>query len=145
MGASSYVGSLSVSSSTGTQVNSRLGFSSLSRKEPTSTPATANAYTFTTHVLAFGEPTNKKKKEADIKRTFKDEWAAQFPWAKPMVDPMGKIHMVCCKICSLVEGKDKILNLKLDGLQKHASKRKTLVPHPGVLVSDYYISNDSQH
>jgi hypothetical protein len=62
-----------------------------------------------------------------------------------MIDPTGKIQMVHYKICSLVEGKNKILNPKLDGLQKHASKRKTLIPHPGVLVSDYYINNDSQH
>jgi hypothetical protein len=57
-----------------------------------------------------------------------------------MVDPMGKIHMVCYKICSLVEGKDKILNLKL-GFVKNAGKKKALVPHPRVLVNDYY----SQH
>jgi hypothetical protein len=62
-----------------------------------------------------------------------------------MVDPMGKIHMVHYKICSLVEGKDKKINRKLDGLQKHASKKKTLIPHPRVLVGDYYINNDSQH
>jgi len=62
-----------------------------------------------------------------------------------MVDPMGKIHMVHYKICSLVEDKDKNLNLKLDGLQKHASKKKTLILHPGILVGDYYIDNDSQH
>jgi hypothetical protein len=33
----------------------------------------------------------------------------------------------------------------LDGLQKHAKKRKTLVPCLRVLVGEYYISNDSQH
>jgi hypothetical protein len=33
----------------------------------------------------------------------------------------------------------------LDGLQKHAKKGKALIPHPRVLVGDYYISNDNQH
>jgi hypothetical protein len=53
--------------------------------------------------------------------------------------------MVCCKICSLVENKNKLLNPKLDGLQKHVGKKKALVFRPRVLVGDYYISNDSQH
>jgi hypothetical protein len=47
-----------------------------------------------------------------------------------MVNPTSKTHMVHCKVCSLVEGKDKILNPKLDGLQKHARKGKTFVSHP---------------
>jgi hypothetical protein len=33
----------------------------------------------------------------------------------------------------------------LDGLQKHAKKGKALIPHPRVLVGDYYISNDNKH
>jgi hypothetical protein len=39
----------------------------------------------------------------------------------------------------------KLLNLKLDGLQKHVGKEKALTPHPRILVGDYYISNDNQH
>jgi hypothetical protein len=53
--------------------------------------------------------------------------------------------MVFCKICFLVEGKDKLLNPKLDGLQMHVGKRKALIPRPRFLVGDYYINNDSQH
>jgi hypothetical protein len=32
---------------------------------------------------------------------------------------MGKIHMVCYKTCSLVEGTNKIINPKLDGTYKN--------------------------
>jgi hypothetical protein len=53
--------------------------------------------------------------------------------------------MVPCKICFLVEGKDKFLNPKLDGMQMHVGKKKALVPCPRLLVGDYYINNDSQH
>lgn len=60
--ASSYVGTLGVSGSTTTQVNLKLGSSSLSGKEPSSTLATASAYTSTTHVLGFGKPTKKRTK-----------------------------------------------------------------------------------
>jgi hypothetical protein len=87
----------------------------------------------------------KKKKEAEIKRVFKEEWATQFPWDEPVVDRTSKTHMVHCKVCSLVEGKDKILNPMLDGLHKHAGKRKTLISHPGVLAGESYINNESQH
>jgi hypothetical protein len=45
----------------------------------------------------------------------------------------------------MVENKEKLLNLKLDDLQKHARKKKFLVFCSSVLVGDYYISNDSQH
>jgi len=48
-------------------------------------------------------------------------------------------------VCSLVEGKDKILNLTLDGLQKHVRKKKTLISNPRILVGESYINNDSQH
>ncbi len=73
--ASSYVDTLGVSSSISTQVNLKLGSSSLSGKEPSSTLATASTYISTTYVLGFGEPTKKGMKKADIKNTFKDEWA----------------------------------------------------------------------
>jgi hypothetical protein len=41
--------------------------------------------------------------------------------------------------------KTKIINLKLDGLQKHVRRKKTLIYLPGVLVGESYISNDNQH
>jgi hypothetical protein len=49
-----------------------------------------------------------------------------------MVDPRAKIHMVHCKVCSMVEGKEKIINPKLNGLQEHVRKRKALIPCPKV-------------
>jgi hypothetical protein len=69
-----------------------------------------------------------------MKKVFKEEWVAQFSWVEPVVDLTSKIHMVHYKVCSLVEGKDKILNLKMDGSQKHVGKRKALIFHLGVLA-----------
>jgi hypothetical protein len=44
------------------------------------------------------------------------------------------------------EGKEKVLlNLKVDGLQKHANKQKALVGHSRVPLHEYYMNNDSQH
>jgi len=53
--------------------------SSLLRKKPSSTPASTSASTCIIHILALGELAKKRKKEADIKKTFKDEWTTQFP------------------------------------------------------------------
>ncbi len=85
-----------------------------------------------TQGLAYEKPTKKRKKEAKITRVFKEEWAALFPWVELVVDLVSKTHMVHCKVCYLVENKDKILNPKLDGLQKHARKRKSLIYYLGV-------------
>jgi hypothetical protein len=51
--------------------------------------------------------------------------------------------MVRCKVCSLIEGKEKILNLKLDGLPKHPKEKKTLIFYPIILASESYISNET--
>ncbi len=105
--------------------------------------SSSNKGVYSTQGPTSREPTKKKNKDAKIKKVFKEEWATQFPWAKTMVDLTSKIQMVHCKVCSLVEGKDKILNHELGGLQKHARKKKTLISHLGVLCGEPYINNDS--
>ncbi len=50
-----------------------------------------------------------------------------------------------CKIYLVVEGKEKLLNPKLDGLNKHLGKRKSLVVHSGVAVGEYYQIKKNQH
>jgi hypothetical protein len=99
------------------------------------------ASTFAIHgPTAFGEPIKKREKKVNIKRVFKEEWVAQFPWAEHVVDFTSKINMVFCKIFFLVDGEDKLLNPKLDGLQMHVGKRKALILRPILLVGDYYIN-----
>ncbi len=41
-----------------------------------------------------------------------------------VVDLIGYMHMVRCKVCFKVESKEKFLNLKLDGLQNHVRQAK---------------------
>jgi hypothetical protein len=48
-----------------------------------------------------------------------------------VVDFMSYMHMVCCKVCFKVEGKEKILNLKLD-----VGKQNALVVHLGILMGE---------
>ncbi len=86
----------------------------------------------------------KKEKKMNIKKDVQKKLVAQFPWVEFVVDPIGRIHTVHCKDCSIVEGKEKFINPKSNGLQKHVRKRKPLVPCLRVLVGDYYINNDNQ-
>ncbi len=79
MGVSSSPHTLGVYNFIGTRVNSKVDFSSLLKKKPSSTLATTSASTCIIHILALGELAKKRKKEVDIKKTFKDEWIAQFP------------------------------------------------------------------
>jgi hypothetical protein len=91
-------------------------FGFLGRKRISTLVNGAYASTFVTQGFIFGKPTNKKKKNIDIKRMFKEKWATQFPWVEPLVVHVSKIHMMYCKVCSMVEGKEKLLNLKSNGL-----------------------------
>lgn len=47
------------------------------------------------------------------------------------------------KIYSVVEGKEKLLNPKLDGLQKHSGKKKALVVPSRIAMGEYYQSFES--
>jgi hypothetical protein len=57
---------------------------------------------------------------------------------KLVVDPAWEIHMVHYKACFMVEGKEKKLNLKFDGLLKPIHKQKSLLVHPIILIGEYY-------
>ncbi len=51
---------------------------------------------------------------------FQDVWNVKQPWVKFVVDEQRKLHLVRCKFCSKIDGKDKMLAPKIDSLRKHA-------------------------
>jgi hypothetical protein len=56
------------------------------------------------------------------------------------------MHLVIYKVCSKIDGKDKMLAPKIDSLQKHVGKRKALVVDPGVCaIGEYYMNKDFIH
>ncbi len=68
---------------------------------------------------------NKKKGEKhNIHQVFKDQLATKFPWVENVMGCERKLQIVHCKMCIVVEGKEKLLNLKLYGLKKHYGKQK---------------------
>jgi hypothetical protein len=48
-----------------------------------------------------------KKRNYDNQK-IQDSWAVKLPWAKLCVRLDGSLHIVKCKICSEVEGKNKV-------------------------------------
>lgn len=73
-----------------------------------------------------------------------DVWSVKLPWVEFVVDEQGKVHLVRCKVCSKINGKDKIFSLKIETLQKHAGRRKTLMVVPRICgVGEYYLSKYS--
>jgi hypothetical protein len=82
--------------------------------------------------------TAPKKRKADSRRysrydsnqQFQDVWAAKLPWAEPHLDDEGVLVAVNCKICSMINGKLKLIVPKWDNLEKHMGKRQALVDMP---------------
>lgn len=56
-----------------------------------------------------------------------------------------QIDEVRCRICNEVKKRGKLLVLKFDELQKHASCYKVTFTCLGVVVDQYYMSTTSQH
>jgi hypothetical protein len=57
----------------------------------------------------------------------------------------GKVVQVRCKVCFLIDGKNKLLVTKLDSLWKHAGCCKTLVVMPRVKVGEHYFLKFNAH
>jgi hypothetical protein len=60
----------------------------------------------------------------DTNRQFQDHWAAKLPWAEPELDSDGVLVAVKYTICSVVNGKPKLIVPKWENLGKHMGKRR---------------------
>jgi hypothetical protein len=87
----------------------------------------------------------KRKKSYELNRHFQDSWAAKLPWAEAVVGADGRITQVRCKICSDIEGREKLLVPKIDSLYKHAGRRKALVDMGKVRRGEHYYLGTNQH
>jgi hypothetical protein len=77
---------------------------------------------------------------------FQDVWSVKLPWVEFVVDEQGKVHLVKCKVCSKINGKDKMFAPKIESLQKHVGRKKALMVVLGVCgVGEHYKSKDSVH
>jgi hypothetical protein len=81
--------------------------------------------------------TKKKTQDYEGIKQFQDRWVARLPSARLIVNDISNVHQIQCAICSKVEGKEKLLVLKLDNLLTHATRHKAEVPSCGVEVGSF--------
>jgi hypothetical protein len=104
-------------------------------------------------VLIESKSTPVKAREPDLlildaataSRHFQDSWAAKLPWAEAVMGADGRITQVWCKICSDIEGREKLFVPKIDSLYKHAGRRKALVDMGKVRRGEHYYLGTNQH
>ncbi len=62
-----------------------------------------------------------------MNKHFQDRWAIKLLWTKCVLGSNGKVAQVQCKVCTWIEGKDKLFVPKLDCLWKYVGHHKVLV------------------
>jgi hypothetical protein len=89
----------------------------------------------------------KPNKSYDLMRKFQLEWAVRLPWSESVLSSDGRLHMVKCRSCSFVEGKEKLLAPKLDTLLKHEGQRKATTNNPGkhIKKGDVFVVKTYRH
>jgi hypothetical protein len=50
--------------------------------------------------------TRKWNSQYDVTRKYQLQWAAKLPWSEAVLKDDGLIHLVRCKICSIIGKKD---------------------------------------
>jgi hypothetical protein len=80
-----------------------------------------------------------------MNRRFQNSWVAKLPWAKSIMGVDGKVTQVKCKVCIVIEGRNKFLVPKLDSLWKHVNQRKSTIASASVVVGDFYFLKTNQH
>jgi hypothetical protein len=59
------------------------------------------------------EEIRRKRREYERSHVYQDIWAAKLPWAESVLGGDRKVHQVHCLVCTKIDGRDKLLVLKL--------------------------------
>jgi len=78
-------------------------------------------------------------------RHWQDTWAARLPWAESVLGLDGQVRQVRCKVCTDVEGREKLLVPKLDSLWKHAGRRKAATSFGKIKAGEFYFLSTNAH
>jgi hypothetical protein len=89
--------------------------------------------------------TRRSRRSYEGNRHFQDSWAAKLPWVESVLGANGFVAQVKCRICSDVEGREKLLVPKIDGLWKHAGRRRALANFGNMKKGDFYFTSTNQH
>ncbi len=102
-----------------------------------------------TYVLSIFIP-NKPKKKAnkskwELNKVYQNKWATRFSWFKVVCEKDGKLMMVKCKICTNIEGREKLIVPKLNSLIKHYGLKKCIKARPRIIIGKLYICPTNVH
>jgi hypothetical protein len=88
-----------------------------------------------------------KKKSYDSIRNFQIKWTTRLPWAEGLMLDGGFIHIITCRVCSLIENKYKMIGYKWDTLTKHQGCRIVAwdLPKLRVKKGEEFIAKDYAH
>ncbi len=102
-----------------------------------------------TYVLANFIPNKPKKKanklEWELNKVYQDKWATRFSWSKVVCGKDGKMMMFKCKICTNIEGREKLLVPKLNSVTKHFGLKKCIKARPRIIIGKLYIFLTNVH
>ena len=68
-----------------------------------------------------------------------DVWATKLPYVESVVASGSNIHQVCCRVCSVVEGKNKLLVPNFYSKHKHGGRRKAIKFFFGIEVGSFFL------
>ncbi len=87
-----------------------------------------------------------KKKNYDARRKFQEKRVAKLPWAELFVGENGTLHIIKCRVCIEVEGKNKIFTAKWDSFCKDVGFHKVMRNMgSGVKKRDWFYSKVCKH
>ena len=86
-----------------------------------------------------------RRRSYELNRHFQDSWAARLPWAESVVSADGTVRQVRCKICSEVEGREKLLVPKVNSIWKHCGRRKATNSFGKVKAGQHYFLSNNVH
>ena len=66
-------------------------------------------------------------------------------WDEAINDSNNVLEMVRCQVCMCIEGRDVILQPKIDRLWKHVGRHTTKTPRHNVALGEFYWNNFFGH
>jgi hypothetical protein len=81
----------------------------------------------------------------ELNRPFQASWVAKLPWAKSIVGAKGKATQIKCKVCNIIDGRNRLLLAKSNSLWKPIGCRKATIISIGVVMGDIYFLKTNQH
>ncbi len=87
----------------------------------------------------------KRKKIYELNRHFQDSWVAKLPWAESIMGAKGKATQIKCKVCNIIDGRNRLLVAKSNSLWKPISCRNATIISTGVVMGDIYFLKTNQH